>query len=114
MLTHLFLDFIIQQVSASLNIEVGLKQVQHVSGGSINNAICLKTTGGDFFLKYNLADRFPGMFDSERKGLELLRTKNVIMIPVVIASGTFDNNSFLLLEIVTPGKRAKNFAETLG
>ena len=114
MLTQSFLDFVIQQLSVLFDAEVRFKQFLNLTGGSINNAVCLKTTSGDFFLKYNAADRFPGMFECERKGLEFLKTKNVIGIPVVITSGTFENNSFLLQEMILPGKRAKNYSENLG
>lgn len=114
MLTQSFLDFVIQQLSAYQDTAIGLNQVNNVPGGSINKAVSLKTTNGVYFVKYNNADRFPGMFESEKRGLDVLRAKNVIGVPVVILSGIFEDKSYLLQEMITPGRRAKNYPEELG
>jgi len=103
-----------QQLSALTAKEISCSHIENVPGGSINTAVCLKTNHGDYFLKYNKADRFPGMFECEKKGLEILRNKNVIEVPEVVTSGVFEDNSFLLEKMIIPGKRAKNYSEILG
>jgi fructosamine-3-kinase len=69
-----------------------------VSGGSINNCFKIETRDGIFFLKENSAEKFPGMFEAEARGLELLRKANAFCIPQVILLENTKNNSRLFLE----------------
>ena len=55
-----------------------------VGGGSINNCYRVNTKQGIYFLKENSAKKFPGMFEAEAKGLELLRSANTFYIPEVV------------------------------
>jgi protein-ribulosamine 3-kinase len=85
-----------------------------IGGGCINNAMKLETTSGIFFLKWNDAKRYPKMFESEAKGLILLKPASVIGIPEVIATDEAGSYSFIILEFIEPGKRIKNFWEDFG
>src|SRR6185295_11747341 len=80
----------------------------------INDALCLNTTAGKLFLKYNDAKRFPGMFEAEAKGLSLLRAVNALYVPALIATGDSGGTSFLILEWIDSGKRQKYFWEDFG
>ena len=78
-------------LSSKYNTNVQLLKIEQLSGGSINEAFKLETSAGLFFLKYNDADKYPQMFESEAKGLQLLKQTNELYIPETIA----DIRSFL-------------------
>ncbi len=85
-----------------------------VSGGCINHAHKLETTAGNYFLKYNSNARYPGMFEAEAKGLEILKNTGTIHVPDVIRVGVFHAFSFILLEFIESEKPAKNYWEKAG
>jgi len=85
-----------------------------LSGGSINDAFQLETSSGSYFLKYNLASAYPGMFDQEARGLELLHKADEIRVPEVIAYGTAENYSFLVLEFLDSATKKKDFWSSFG
>lgn len=78
------------------HLPVTLLHVVPVFGGSINKAAKLETNAGLFFVKWNDAATFPGMFEAEVLGLQLLRTTNTLHIPEVISSGTAGTDAWLL------------------
>jgi protein-ribulosamine 3-kinase len=84
------------------------------SGGCINQGGKLKTAMGDFFLKWNDVHKFPGMFDAESKGLQLLHQKSAINIPKVKGFGEEGSYQFLLLDFVEQKSRSKNYWQLLG
>jgi protein-ribulosamine 3-kinase len=111
----LFPEVILKAVSLSLS-EFSGKKIETISasavgGGSINETFRLSTSIGNYFLKYNSADRFPGMFACEARGLEILRNRGPLTVPSVIGSDKIDNYSFLLLELITPSLKVLNFWE---
>ena len=67
--------------------QINVELASFMSGGDINEAARLKTTRGDFFVKWNSATRYPGMFEAEAKGLQVLANANAITIPKVIEHG---------------------------
>jgi len=83
-------------------------------GGCINQGGRLKTTSGDFFLKWNDAKKFPSMFETEAKGLRLLRDATVIDVPEIIGFGEEGTNQFLVLVFVEQGAPLKQYWENLG
>lgn len=85
--------------------------VQSVSGGCINSCASIKTPEGKFFLKWNNAGRFPGMLMLEEKGLRLLSTTNGLRIPRPLMTAELDDYQYLLLEEITPAKKADNYWE---
>lgn len=74
-----------------------------LSGGSINSAMKLEGETENYFLKWNDAHRFPGMFEAEAAGLHLLSTNSTFCIPQLVECGTVDHTSFLLLEFMDKG-----------
>lgn len=88
--------------------------VKSVSGGSINTSFHVKCKQGDFFLKYNYADRFPGMFRAEAEGLKTLESCGCIRVPRVIHWADTGIYSFLLLEYLHPCLPAGDFWESFG
>ncbi|MBE0640750.1 MAG: fructosamine kinase family protein [Bacteroidales bacterium] len=82
-----------------------------LSGGSINQAYRLRTSAGDFFMKYNQAERFPLMFETEARGLQLIGNTRTISVPEVITSGIAGEYSYLLINYITSGKQLRDYWE---
>ena len=91
-----------------------IREFAFAGGGCINQGGKLTTAIGSFFLKWNDDKKFPGMFEAESKGLQLLHRQNAIRIPKVIGHGKNDGHQFLLLEVIEQKSRAKNFWEQCG
>ncbi len=56
---------------------------------------------------------FPGLFQKEKAGLELIAEYDVIKTPLVIDCFEQDDTQILLLEWVEPGERTEVFLENL-
>lgn len=95
-------------------LNANINSITPLGGGSINNAFKVKTQEGDYFLKYNYASKYPGMFESEAKGLELLRKSDAIFIPEIIGHLTTEKYSFLVFEYVKEAGRKPDFWEDFG
>ena len=78
-------------------------------GGCINDCFTLKTSSGKFFLKKNEAKRFPKMFETEAKGLELLNETVPGIAPKVISHAEFNDEQLLILENIEKGSVQKEF-----
>lgn len=91
-----------------------LRDFSFSGGGCINRGGKLSTSHGSFFLKWNDVHKFPGMFNAESKGLQLLYQPNVIRIPHVIGVGEEGSFQFLLLEFIEQKSSIKNYWQQLG
>lgn len=101
------------------NLEINVKQVSSVSGGSINRAVRLITSETELFLKWN--DSAPrDMFLKEAKGLKLLGEADTGLVIPSIVSYNSDNEEipgFLLMEFIEPqrgdGKASRRLGQEL-
>ena len=85
-----------------------------VSGGDINRAYALLLSDGSrLFMKANRREN-ADFFRAEAEGLDALKATGAISVPGVIARGTDDNESFLLLEYIEEGRRSPAASEELG
>ncbi|MHC1706793.1 MAG: fructosamine kinase family protein [Bacteroidales bacterium] len=91
-----------------------IKTAFPLSGGCINQSYRLETTHGQFFLKYNLSSRYPGMFETEAMGLELLRDAGEIRVPEPILTSGVSDYSFILQEFISQTAYADNFWQDFG
>jgi fructosamine-3-kinase len=91
-----------------------LLDFNYSGGGCINSGGKLKTTAGTFFVKWNSAKKFPYMFESEAKGLKMLRKEKAIAIPDVVAVGQDDDSQFILLEFIDQAPQSKSYWIDLG
>ena len=107
-------DSLLRRLEEQYREPVTLSSVKPVSGGSINNAFHIRCNIGDFFLKYNYSDSFPGMFKAEAEGLKTLESCRCIRIPQVIHWADTGVLSYLLLEYLHPGHPSGDFWETFG
>jgi protein-ribulosamine 3-kinase len=83
-------------------------------GGCINHGGRLKTSSGDFFLKWNDAKRYPGMFEAEAKGLRLLKENSSIHIPDVVNWFSVSSFQGILLEFVESKGKSGSYWNQLG
>ena len=93
---------------------VKISAIRPLGGGCINDAASLTTDAGKYFAKWNDAKKYPGMFEAEQKGLQLLSDTKEIYVPSVIQAGIAGDNSFLILEMVEEGKKTSDFWEEFG
>jgi fructosamine-3-kinase len=91
-----------------------VERYTRVSGGDINDAFCIFTSGKKYFLKVNSSSQYPGMFEKEASGLKALSENCDLNIPQVIKSSTMEDEQFLLLEWLDNGTKSKNFWEDFG
>lgn len=89
-------------------------KVRSLSGGDINRAAKVETGEGVWFAKWNRADTFPGMFEAEAKGLDLLRGAGELFVPEVVGFGELQNESMLVLEYVEAGSEKPDFWDDFG
>ena len=76
-----------------------------VGGGSINEAYRLEGTDGSrYFLKLNDSRHLP-MFIAEAAGLDAIAVTNTIRVPRLVAHGTANSRSFLVLEYLELNSR---------
>ena len=91
--------------------------VKPVSGGDINDARLLTTQGGQlFFVKINSGEKAFTMFQTEARGLELLRREapGSLYIPQVLACEPAGDSAFLLLEFISGGTPSSGFWAVFG
>lgn len=97
-----------------LKVRPEIKTTQPLSGGDINRALMLETTAGKFFMKFNSASRYPGMFKAEAEGLQLMKFTETVAVPEVIGYGEDGRDAFLLLQYIEPGYRSETLMEKAG
>jgi fructosamine-3-kinase len=85
-----------------------------LAGGDINRVFKLTTSVGNFCIKINDIKRYPGMFDKEAKGLELLRKNSSFTIPEVIHTDAFEEQGYLLLSFIESATYGKEYWESFG
>ncbi len=85
-----------------------------VSGGSINEAFKIEIPAGKFFLKYNDAGLYPGMFEKEAAGLKLLGNAGEIEVPEVLHTGEAGKYAYLLLSYIESARETDIFWEDFG
>jgi len=88
--------------------------VTTVSGGSVNQAYKIKSSGKSFFIKVNELSSFPEMFNKEALGLTLLRKSSAIVVPQVLLKGEFEQQAFLVLEFIEESSPAEHYWENFG
>lgn len=84
-----------------------------LGGGSINEVYCLETSKGSFCLKFN-TNAYPGMFQAEASGLELLSRPSAIRVPRVVFTKTLADYSFIVMEFIEQAPRIKDFYRDFG
>ncbi|MCC5874585.1 MAG: fructosamine kinase family protein [Candidatus Sumerlaeia bacterium] len=102
-------------LSDHLRQEVEVTPGRGLGGGCINNAECVTTSAGRFFLKSNPSP-LPGMFPREAEGLQALASVGAIAVPEPIhaSDGGEDFPPFLLTTYIEPGRKGPEFFQEFG
>jgi len=79
-----------------------ITHMQVLGGGSINKVYRMISDDGDFVMKLNRSDRFPGMFAAEARGLALLREKLQTGVPEVVLVQDTGSAQCLVIEYLQP------------
>ncbi|MFD1095017.1 fructosamine kinase family protein [Salegentibacter chungangensis] len=104
---------LISEIGEENNLKI--TEISSLSGGDINNVFLVDTeASGKRVIKINLAEKYPGMFEAEKEGLQALAAPKVIDVPEAIATGQVDEESYLLLEYKAPGRETQDFWEKFG
>lgn len=107
------MQFFEKALFESTGLELQVQEVHFKSGGCINNAVQLRTSAGDFFLKWN-ENIEEDMFSVEANGLRLLRAGGSLLIPEVLGLGKIEEKHYLLLEYIDSRYQSENYWEQLG
>jgi fructosamine-3-kinase len=97
-----------------LNTSVVNATFQPVGGGSINETYKIATNDLHFFCKKNNAQKFPQLFDKEKRGLALIAKQNIIKTPAVIDCFEENGEQILLLEWIESGTKTNSFWKDFG
>lgn len=107
----------------ALGQSVEVIETQFLSGGDINMAAQVFSSEGVFFVKWNQAKHpadgpddpdLPDPFETEARGLDLLRQTDALLIPQVVGYGQHTGRSYLILEYIDTGQPGSTYWETLG
>lgn len=127
-------DALLQILTQKTGTPAGVGKITPVGGGCINESFRAETTAGVFFVKCNTAKHYPGMFEAEAMGLELLGKRtaglhengaipmqdrhkgagHMLKVPAVVGFGTVSGYSLLVLEYIVPGSMKSDFWEVFG
>jgi len=97
------------------HLEIKINRYEPLHGGDINDAYCLYGDHEKYFLKVNSANRYPGMFEKESRGLTALANHlPALVIPRAIQNGAVGQHQYLLLQWIEKGTPGKDFWESFG
>lgn len=104
---------LIEEILTVTNTSAMADRVRYTSvgGGDINDAYRLELEDKRCFVKINDADKYPQMFETEARGLELMRNCSRFQIPEVLGVGQSDGRQFLVLEYLESGSASIEFWE---
>jgi protein-ribulosamine 3-kinase len=102
----------------ALGQSVEVIETQFLSGGNINTAAQVFSSEGVFFVKWNVAeppsDTPETMFETEARGLDLLRRTDTVRVPGVVGHGQQGGKAYLILEHLDAEPPQPNYWEQLG
>jgi fructosamine-3-kinase len=97
-----------QAIAAATGESFTALSTEPVSGGCINDAVCLRGADRRFFVKLNHIDELD-MFAAEAAGLRAILDSNCLRAPQPVCHGISEGRSFLVLEfidMIPPGEQA--------
>lgn len=95
------------------NVDLAASSIRYkpIGGGSINQAFLLDDGLRKCFVKINSRSRFPGMFEAEEKGLNLLRSCDAFLVPQVFGIFHEGDDAALAMEYLPQGQKDASFSE---
>jgi len=107
-------EYLIQLLSEKLKQSVSSLKIFPVGGGSINDTYKISADNNNFFLKLNTAEKYPALFEKEKKGLEFISSKKIILAAAVVDIGIINDRQFLLLDWIEGGLKTELFWKKFG
>src|SRR6516162_1955629 len=102
-------------LAGAIGTSISSVRIESIGGGSINDTYQLVTNHQrKFFCKVNGKTKFPGLFEKEKAGLELLDSHQIIRVPKVIACAFTENSQLLILEWLEQGIKTEKFWRKFG
>ncbi len=114
MIANDHINLLTLQLRVTLGEEATIKNLTHVSGGSINDAYCFEYAGSRFFMKTNSSKDYPSMFKKEMEGLEELNKVKELIVPKPVFDFEFAGKQFLILDYLEQKVYSLDFYEKLG
>ena len=108
-----YLRHLQQQLSEELAQNIVITDSRQVFGGDVNTTYILTAGSNQYFLKCNHSAR-PDMFQKEYNGLQLLKSKSRLQIPVPLTYGQFNDTSYLVMECLNDTSFTPNTWQVLG
>lgn len=106
-------QFIENVLTESLGPQVDILDFQFVYAGNNSMAARISSDEGTHFLKWS-EDLTENRFESEAKGLDILRLTKTFEIPKVQGMGSLPEGNFLLLEFIEEGQAKPLFWQQMG
>ena len=114
-MTPFIRKYLNQLIAEKTGLSISSLEFEAVGGGSINETYKVRT--GDrmnFFLKINSAEKYPGLFEKEKNGLEFIAKQKIIRVPAVVACEEMDGRQLLVLEWIETGLKTREFWKEFG
>lgn len=103
------------QAALEKQLNTSISRYIPASGGCINHGGEIKTqSGNSYFIKWNDARKFPGMFVAEQQGLERLASTCTIRVPRVIQTFEHDQWQVIVMEYIRTGHPSARYWDLLG
>lgn len=105
------------QVSTKDNTSgMGLFENYPIPGRNANDgpSASERSSQGRWFCKFNDSVKYPGLFVTESRGLDLLARQNIVRIPLTIACTVLDERQVLILEWIPQGTPDTRFWRLFG
>ncbi|MBS1598623.1 MAG: fructosamine kinase family protein [Bacteroidetes bacterium] len=100
---------------SQLNITINSFRAFSVGGGSINDTYRLHINDKlQVFCKINSLKKYPLLFEKEKRGMEMIRNKNVIRVPKILCCFNTDQYQVLIMEWIEQGLKTEKFWKVFG
>ena len=96
----LFTEDLKKELRNRISADIQLDSIVPVAGGDINSAARLETSEAPYFIKWNDQNKYPLMFELEKKGLEMMRAIGFARVPEPVFTGSSGDDAYLVLEWV--------------
>ena len=104
-----------QIISSRLGESMKILRVSPVSGGSINRCFRIETEKKRiFFCKTNSWSAFPGLFEKEKSGLQMLGGSGLVRVPSIISCDREQDLQLLILEWIDQKSPGNSCFEKFG
>jgi fructosamine-3-kinase len=113
-MTPFIKKYLNQTLAEKFNLSNSTIVFHTTGGGCINETFKISVDKYQFFLKINSATEFPGLFEGEKNGLDLLAEQKLIRVPQPFIHDEIDSHQLLVLEWIETGLKTDAFWKKFG